>query len=199
MVRFILMIGIIIGQVGLGHAQGDEEQYEYHVLATSRTSTMEKELNEMAHEGFRFASVMGGKTLFGGNETVVVMSKPEESASQVLYEYKLLATNRTSTMEKEMKAAGKEGYAYSGQTVFQTNFRGKEVIVIMERPIALTPVYYTYKLLPTSKTSTMHKELNEVGVEGYILKGLTVAKTMFGGPELVSILARVAQREGVEE
>ena len=97
MVRFILMIGIIIGEVGLGHAQGDEEQYEYHVLAPSRTSTMEKELNEMAHEGFHFASVMGGKTLFGGNETV--MSKPAESASQVLYEYKLLATNRTSTME----------------------------------------------------------------------------------------------------
>ena len=69
----------------------------------------------------------------------------------------------------------------------------------MERPIDLTPVYYTYKLLATSKTSTMHKELNKVGVEGYILKGLTVAKTMFGGPELVSILARVAQREGVEE
>jgi hypothetical protein len=119
------MIGIIIGQVGLGHAQGDEKQYKYHLLATSRTSTMEKELNEMAHEGFRFASVMGGKTLFGGNETVVVMSKPAASASQVLYEYKLLATNRTSTMEKEMNAAGKEGYAYSGQTVFQTNFRGK--------------------------------------------------------------------------
>ena len=52
----------------------------------------------------------------------------------------------------------------------------------MERPIDLTPVYYTYKLLATSKTSTMHKELNKVGAEGYILKGLRpLRKPCLGG------------------
>lgn len=199
MVRFILMIGLVVGQAGLGSAQRDKDQFVYHLLATNRTSTMEKELNVMAQEGFRFASVMGGETLFGGKETVVVMSKPAQSMAQARFEYKLLATNKTSTMEKEMNAAGQAGYAYCGQTVFPTMFRGKEVVVVMERPLTETPVYFIYKLLATSKTSTMHKELNEVGMAGYILKGLTVAKTMFGGPEVVSILARVEKGARVKE
>ena len=46
--------------------------YEYRVLATNRTSTMEKELNEAAESGFRFQAVMGGET-GGGNEVVVVI------------------------------------------------------------------------------------------------------------------------------
>jgi hypothetical protein len=39
---------------------------EYRVLATNKTSTMEKELNDAADVGFRFQSVMGGETTFGG-------------------------------------------------------------------------------------------------------------------------------------
>jgi hypothetical protein len=49
---------------------------------------------------------------------------------------------------------------------------------------------YDYRLLATSKTSTMQKELAPAGAEGYMLAGLTVAKTAFGGSELVSILSR---------
>lgn len=186
------MMGMLCGVVRPGAAQ-DTTRYEYQLLATNRTSTMEKELNVMAQQGFRFSDVMGGETAFGLKETVVVMQKPAGSPSQPLYEYKLLATNKTSTMEKEMNVMGKKGFAYSGQTIFPTMFRGREVVVIMERPVDRPPVFYSYKLLATYKTSTMNKELNEVGTEGYVMKGLTVAKTMFGGPEVVSILARVEE------
>ena len=48
---------------------------EYRVLATSRTSTMERELNEAAEEDFRFQAVMGGNTAFGGSEAVVIVSR----------------------------------------------------------------------------------------------------------------------------
>jgi len=51
---------------------------EYRVLATSKTSTMEKELNEAAEAGFRFRSAMGGETAFGGREAVVVMARTPE-------------------------------------------------------------------------------------------------------------------------
>jgi hypothetical protein len=37
--------------------------FEYRVLATTKTSTMEKELNEGAEAGFRFQSAMGGHEL----------------------------------------------------------------------------------------------------------------------------------------
>ena len=46
---------------------------EYRVLATNKTSTMQKEMQEAAQAGFRFGDVMGGDTAFGGSEVVVIM------------------------------------------------------------------------------------------------------------------------------
>ena len=59
---------------------------EYKVLATSKTSTMEKEMNAMAELGYEFAAVMGGETAFGGSEAVVVMQKNPQMGT----EFKLL-------------------------------------------------------------------------------------------------------------
>ena len=68
----------------------DAGKFEYKLLATTKTSTMEKELNEAAAEGFAFSSVMGGQTGTGGSEVVVVMShKPGASKKS----YKLLGNS----------------------------------------------------------------------------------------------------------
>ena len=85
---------------------------EYRVLATSKTSTMEKELNEAAEAGFRFQAVMGGDTAIGGKEVVAVVIRSGET--RVRYSYKLMATAKTSTMEKEMQAAADAGFEYRG-------------------------------------------------------------------------------------
>ena len=50
-----------------------------------------------------------------------------------------------------------------------------------------------YKVLATNKTSTMQKELAEAGDQGFGFVGLTVAKTLVGGDEVVSILRRSRQ------
>ena len=76
------------------HAQA----VDYRVLATNKTSTMEKELNEGAEAGFRYQAVMGGDTAIGGSEVVVVVSRVAEAKGR--FSYKLLATSKTSTMEK---------------------------------------------------------------------------------------------------
>lgn len=54
------------------HAQST---YDYRVLSTSKTSTLEKEMNEAAEAGFRFSSVMGGETAIGGKELVAITRK----------------------------------------------------------------------------------------------------------------------------
>lgn len=46
------------------------QNYDYRLLATSRTSTMEKEMNEAASAGYLFGSVMGGETGMGGKDVV---------------------------------------------------------------------------------------------------------------------------------
>lgn len=168
-----------------------EDPVDYRVLATNKTSTMEKELNEAAAAGFRMEKAMGGNSTWGGSEVVVVMSKSEQAPAAARYAYKLLATNKTSTMQKELQDAGREGFSYKDQTVFKTAFGGEEVVVILELDKEdRSRVRYDYKLLATQKTSTMQKELQAAGDEGFLFVGVTVSKTAFGGNEVVSILRK---------
>lgn len=167
-----------------------QESVDYRVLATNKTSTMQKEMQAAADAGFRFADVMGGSTAVGGSEVVVIMTKPVKAGA---YDYRLLATNKTSTMQKELQEAGDAGFEYKGQTVFKSAFGGKEVVAILERAKdTAAPPRYEYRVLATKKTSTMQKELQEAGDVGFEFVGVTVAKTLIGGEEVVSILRRKA-------
>jgi hypothetical protein len=164
---------------------------EYRVIATNKTSTSEKEINQAADAGFRFGGTMGGETAFGGSEVVTIMYRTP-SAEKGRFAYKLLATNRTSTMQKEMQEAGDAGYEFKGQTVFKSAFGGKETVVILERDRNQQErPQFEYKLLATKKTSTMQKELLEAGGAGFEFVGVTVADTAMGGAEVVSILRKV--------
>jgi hypothetical protein len=168
------------------------ETVEYRVLATNKTSTMEKEMQEAAAAGFRFGGTMGGEPAFGGNEVVVVMTKVGAAAAR--YQYRLLATTKTSTMQRELQEAGAAGFEYKGQSVFSSMFGGKEVVVILERDRdATSKDRWEYRLLATSKTSTMQRELSEAGAQGFEYVGMTVASTAMGGSELVTITRRKAQ------
>ncbi|HWB30153.1 MAG TPA: hypothetical protein VG736_06595 [Vicinamibacterales bacterium] len=165
---------------------------EYRVLATTKTSTMEKELNEAADAGFHFDAAMGGDTAIGGSEVVVIVARSGDARPR--YAYRLLATSKTSTMQKELQEAADAGFEYRGQTVFKSVFGGEEVVCILERDRSDTPHRSEYKLVATTKTSTLQKELNEVGEQGYVVLGMTVAKTAMGGKEVVAITKRERPR-----
>ena len=159
---------------------------EYRVLATSKTSTMEKELNLAAEAGFRFVTVMGGETAIGGKEAISILSR--RAGDKDRFQYKLLATSKTSSMQKEMQQAADAGFEYRAQTVFETILGGKEVVCIMERDKDQpTAGMFQYRLLATTKTSTMQKELQQIGDLGYEALGMTIADTLMGGKELVTI------------
>jgi len=187
--RFLTLSVLVVFLVPIA-AQAQDSRIEYRVVATTKTSTLEKEMNQAAEAGFRFASTMGGETAVGGKEVVVVMSKSSAEANPGRRIYRVLATNRTSTMQKEMQQLGDEGFTYMGQSVSETTFGGKEVLIIMENISGQENKRKQYKLLATSRTSTMQKELNQEGEAGFRILGLTVAKTSFGGDELVCILGK---------
>lgn len=163
---------------------------DYRVLATNKTSTMQKEMSEAADAGFRFVDVMGGETSFGGKEVVVLMQKLPAATR---YEYRLLATNKTSTMQKELQEAADAGFEFVGQTVFESLFGGKEVAAILERRADATKQKWEYKLIATKKTSTLQKELQELGAEGFEAVAMTVSETAIGGSEVVVITRRKVQ------
>jgi hypothetical protein len=186
MMKAAALIGLLLALPVPAHAQ---EANAYRVLATSKTSTMQKEMQEAGEAGFRFAAVMGGETAVGGKEVVVVMQKTGSAPRK--YQYRLLATNKTSTMQKELQEAADAGFQYVGQTVFESAFGGKEVVCLLERDLSVAnPVKYEYRLLATTKTSTMEKELKEVADGAYDVLGMTVAQTLIGGKELVTITRR---------
>lgn len=189
--RVCLTMFLLLGAV---NAQDSARRLEYRLLATNKTSTMQKEMNQAADAGFRFSGVMGGETSFGGSEAVVIMHRDPANESRERFQYKLLATNKTSTMQKELQEAGDLGFEYKGQTVFSSTFGGKEVVVILEKDRESAATQWEYKLLATSRTSTMQKELSEAGAQGFAFVGVTVADTALGGKEVVSILRRSRAR-----
>jgi hypothetical protein len=180
--RTIVLLALPLAAFAAEHTRVD-----YRVLATTKTSTMEKEMDEAAAAGFAFSAVMGGDTAAGGKEVVVVMAKTAEPSKRT---YRLLATRKTSTMQKELQELGDQGFEYKGQTVFESSFAGREVAVILEKDTSKTTAPVQYRLLATNRTSTMEKELAEAGAAGFVLQGMTVGKTAFGGSELLSILTR---------
>ncbi len=165
--------------------------YEYHLLATNRTSTMQKEMTESASHGYRFKNVMGGETSFGGSEVTVIMEREYDNIQPGRFQYMLLATSKTSTMQKELQSAADEGFHYCGQTIFNSTFGGEEIVVILEKDKTVeTAIIWEYLLLGTNKTSTMQKELADAAADGFEVTGLTLGNTAFGGRELVTILRR---------
>jgi hypothetical protein len=115
-------------------------------------------------------------------------------SAQSAVSYKVLATSKTSTMQKELQEAADAGWQAVGQTVFESLFGGKETAGIPERnPESPRGQRYEYKLLATSKTSTLQKELQQVAEAGYEAVGMTVGSTALGGSELVVITRRVVK------
>ena len=145
----------------------DTENLQYKLLATTRTSTMQKEINETAAQGYRI--VVGAPT--SGSEMAMFLSREGTVAEP--YQYKLLATTRTGTMQKEMNEAANAGYRLIPSTMIAKKqfIGGIEVVMIMERPPKVKKEF-EYKLLATTRTSTMQKEVTEAKEAGYIVIGM---------------------------
>ncbi len=87
--------------------------YTYRLLSTTRTSTLQEELEAAAAEGFRFLSrtPLCKSRRFGGDEIVVILERGPEASER--YEYLLLATSRTSTLQDEVTEAVATGFTMS--------------------------------------------------------------------------------------
>ena len=76
MPRFVRLILCVIAALVVSTALfAADTNVEYKVIATNKTSTCQKEMNEASAAGFRFGGVMGGETSFGGSEVVTIMHR----------------------------------------------------------------------------------------------------------------------------
>lgn len=185
--KFQIVATLVAGLAVGASASAEDRSFDYRMLATAKTSTMEKELNEAAAAGYRFSRVMGGKVANGG-QVIIAMVKEPAAPGEEPRKYRLLATTKTATMQKELQQLADSGYSYLDHTVFESAAGGKEVAVIMELAARAAP-HSTYRLLATTRTSTMQKELQEAGSQGYALVGFTAGKTA-AGTEIVAVLRK---------
>ena len=103
-------------------ARAEDRPFDYRVLATTKSSTMERELNEAAAAGYRFSRVMGGRATNGGRVIIAMIRQPVAPGQEVR-KYRLLATSKTSTMQTEIQQLADAGYTYVDHTVFDSSDR----------------------------------------------------------------------------
>lgn len=164
----IFAILLVLTLSGLCVAQSDKnEMPKYKLLATTKTSTMQKELDEVSAQGYRI--VVGSPT--SGTEMAIFLSMEGTVADP--YKYKLLATTRTGTMQKELNEAADGGYRLLPRTMIAKAqlLGGVEIVMIMEKPPRVKK-QYEYKLLATSRTSTLQKEVTEAQEAGFVIVGM---------------------------
>ena len=71
----------------------------------------------------------------GGKETVAIVQKSSDQANAVRYDYKLVATSKTSTLERELREVAEAGYEALDLTVGKTAMGGSEIVVITRRAV----------------------------------------------------------------
>ncbi len=144
-----------------------ESEQQYHLLATTKTSTMQKELDEASSKGYRI--LVGSPT--SGSEMALFLERVAQPPDT--YKYKLLATTRTGTMQKELNESAEGGFRLLARTMISKKqiIGGDEIVIIMERPPKIVNKY-EYKLLATTLTSTLQKEVSEALAAGFILVGM---------------------------
>ncbi len=176
--RSLLLIALLAFTVQAGDIDTNQQ---FLLLATTKTSTMQKELNQAAAAGFRILA--GSRT--SSDEMVLILENVTEPPD--LYEYFLLATSRTGTMNKELNQAAARGFRFLPSTLMQKDrvFGATEIVLIMEKPPG-APEKYEYKLLATTRTGTLQKEMTQATEHNFYVVG------MVSRGEHIAILERLA-------
>lgn|GEM_PF-1746813 len=186
-------------------SQAPAGQKEFRFIATTKVSTMEKELNQLASEGFRLERA--SKSLHGDDMAVLLSREPGAAAAGgARYEYRAIATRRAGTMDKEIKEAAAAGFELRGLTSMIRPgigaLIGDETAALMERRVGETAPRFEYQLLSAKREKTVQKELDAAVAAGFVpvemVRGQdNGAASILLGPQFVMtiIMARPAGAE----
>ncbi|HZS04456.1 MAG TPA: hypothetical protein VFD58_06440 [Blastocatellia bacterium] len=184
-------------------AQEEARQDDYLVINTQQSGTLEKELNQQAAAGWRLLLL---PKAYESSTMGALLGKTGDGKK---YEYKVLATTRIGTLEKEFTDAVKQGFDYRGLITTERILVGSESLIVLEREKGQTVATQEYVFLNTKKESTLEKEMETAVSQGYAPVGFSrtqdnsVKQKMFGimagSPlELTLILARNREKPAGE-
>lgn len=126
------------------------------LIATSKTTTLEKELAEAATHGYRLR--LGA----AGDELVYLTER--QDATPPRPDYVLLSTVKTATFEREMNQAAARGYRLHPFSLALSS--GGDTVAVMEK--RETPAV-EYRVIDAGRVETFEKELNAASEQGWEL------------------------------
>lgn len=164
-------------------AQGCES-LEYRLIATTKGSTLERELNELAKQGFRYekeSQAMGISTF------TILASRPVGSASTQRYEYKTLNVGQFIKQKKELSS---QGFAFRAAMLPSAYAIGApSPVFLLEREIGVEADRYEYEVIASSNDKKLQTLLDNANSGGFAPVGI------LGG---IIVLRRDARNPAVE-
>lgn len=166
----------------------EDEQYESLLIHTSRTSTLETEIQRARVDDFR---VIGMATDDHGHAALLERRADQPSAKSGEASA-VVATSAQETLQKELAARAAGGYCIVQASSW------KETIVALERTDDGVP--REYRVLSTTKSGTLEREMNAAAEKGFRLTPGTLhaqqkgVVPLFGrtGTDYVAIMERSA-------
>jgi hypothetical protein len=122
-----------------------EPDQQYFVIEVTKLSTLEKELNSTAKQGFR---LMMSTTSEDGQRIQALMERVAQMPGS--YQYRMVATFSEKTGDKEMNAAAAEGFRLLSQV--RTSTFHKELKAAVEQGWKVVDMTYGQVLLERAKS-----------------------------------------------
>ncbi len=174
---------------------------EYRAISTNKLATFEKELDELASQGFRLERLLESTTI-AYQAAILSRYHPEGGATK--YEYKLLATRNVSTIQKELDAAAGEGYEVRGLMSAGKFFIGTDIVLVLERLAGEKTQRFLYRILMTNsdRENEFKESLQRAVSEGYrltkVIHEIDVGMGALIRPGRSSFLAILSRKAGNE-
>jgi hypothetical protein len=193
----LLSIALLSGQMAAGRLPRQNQPaapiQELLFIDTRDASTLEKELNSNAQLGWRLHQLPKSSL---ANSIGALLTRAEAGKQ---YQYKVLATRRVSTIEKEFSQAAAEGWEFRGllsrfdfgdMMIMAFTHVGGESFMVMEREVGETKPRFEYRLLSAQREKTIQRELDQAVAEGYLPLAIAVGQDTSGamvllGPQFV--------------
>jgi hypothetical protein len=155
---FRIVPNSVKGSFAVVQEQSDSAKFSYSVAEGAEDSA--KALSDVIGRGGRLVAVLGGEPLALNPKPMLLFEQPQNgtSAPAGRREYRIPATSKTSTLDKEVKAAAAEGFR-----VMNAGFMN----VVMERNLESSAAPVEYWLLAMIRVETAQRELNGAGAWGF--------------------------------
>jgi hypothetical protein len=175
-------VGVLVSRTSAqsqGNATPDRPRFEYKVLGATKISTIRKELEDAATQGYELRGLTANSSLmpFTVSETIAVMER-ESGQTKQKYEYRFLTAKREGTIQKELDASVSEGFHPVAMSVSRDNNAASVVFalpvlrydLIMRRNVenpAAEKAASEYRFVSTMKVNSLEKEMNQLANKGY--------------------------------